>query len=61
MKHILGTLAFYVFCGKDVWHTYSKKDKSTKNAINCLVKRGYLKTNEFSQACWTGKTTETFS
>ena len=53
MKHILVTLTFYVkYPG---WNSYSKTDRSTKNAIKSLVKRGYLKTNEFQQAIYTGK------
>jgi hypothetical protein len=53
MKNILATLAFYV--NNPGWHTYSKHDRSTINAIKSLVHSGYLITTEFNQAKWTGK------
>lgn len=56
MKHVLSVLAFYASNGG--WHTF-KKNRETSNAVKSLVKNGYLKTNEYGQACFTGKTCNT--
>ena len=54
MKHVLNTLAFYVSLGKGRLHSFGK-DRTTKRAISCLEKRGYLLVNSYGQAQWTGK------
>jgi hypothetical protein len=52
MNNILSTLVFYV--KYPTWGTYDKRDRATVRAVNSLVRMGYLETNEFNQARWTG-------